>query len=569
MLKMTKMLMKRKAKNMFGAFAFFMPAIILCLYFAIRPFYTVLASPALQNPINDSDIKNSKFNMSYIHYGDKSKYLQYVANTKGSLNEVSPNYYNLSNTGNLIVSPLIDKSFIDEMHKQGIKVVPFLSNNWDRTAGRLALNKRLKLSGEIADSIEKYNLDGINIDIENLTENDREKYVDFIRLLRNKLPAEKTIAVAVAANPKGLTSGWHGSYDYKELAKYSDYLMVMTYDEHYSGGPSGPVASIGFVEKSIKYALENVPAEKIVLGIPFYGRIWRNGTGLKGQGISLRVVENFIAGYGANVSFNSLYSSPKAIMTIKSSDKKPIFDGNEIKAGTYTIWYENEDSIKRKLTLVKKYNLKGSGSWSLGQETPDIWEYYNLWLNGYYYADCEGHWAKNDIIYALNNGWLNASDNTKFEPDKSITRAEAVVAIVNAFELKNLRGKDESGENKIVFNDISRHWARDEIEIAVQNRIITGKPNGSFLPDDPITREEICVMLDRALSAGRITVLASSRGNDFYTDISRDNCTWSYDSIMRVSQLAIFSNSQDNKFNPKAELSRAEMADLLCNMFKK
>ena len=99
------------------------------------------------------------------------------------------------------------------------------------------------MSDEIAAAIEKYNLDGVNVDIENLTEQDRGKVCSFIRQLRWKIPPEKTVAVSVAANP-GLTSGWYGSYDYEELAKYSDYLMVMAYDEHYAGGRQGMIASI-------------------------------------------------------------------------------------------------------------------------------------------------------------------------------------------------------------------------------------------------------------------------------------------------------------------------------------
>lgn len=99
---------------------------------------------------------------------------------------------------------------------------------------------------------------------------DRDAYTDLVRLLREKLPADKEVSVAVAANPNGWTKGWHGTYNYKELAKYASYLMIMAYDESYEGGPEGPVASIGFVDRSIQYALkQGVPADKVVLGVPF------------------------------------------------------------------------------------------------------------------------------------------------------------------------------------------------------------------------------------------------------------------------------------------------------------
>ena len=138
-----------------------------------------------------------RFNMSYIHFSDKNSYLEYVNNTMDSLNEVAPNYFNVDRLGNLQISYTLDKEFIEEMHSRGIKVVPYLSNNWDRSSGQLALRKRHKLSDAIAEAVEKYNLDGVNVDLENLTEKDRDRYTDFVRLLRKKLSPEKTVAVAV------------------------------------------------------------------------------------------------------------------------------------------------------------------------------------------------------------------------------------------------------------------------------------------------------------------------------------------------------------------------------------
>lgn len=159
------------------------------------------------------------------------------------------------------------------MQNRGIKVVPFLSNHWDREKGIKALANRHSLSDQIVSSIVMYNLDGVNVDIENVTHLQREYYTDFVRLLREKMPEGKTLAVAVAPNPYGITTGWHGSYDYKSLAKYSDYLMIMAYDESYPGGPAGPVASYDFVEATIIKALTEVPKDKIVLGIPFTAAI--------------------------------------------------------------------------------------------------------------------------------------------------------------------------------------------------------------------------------------------------------------------------------------------------------
>ena len=73
-----------------------------------------------------------------------------------------------------MLTPAVEQAFVDEMHRRGILVVPFLSNHWDRELGQAALTNRKKLAGQIAEAVEKYNLDGINVALENLTEHERD-----------------------------------------------------------------------------------------------------------------------------------------------------------------------------------------------------------------------------------------------------------------------------------------------------------------------------------------------------------------------------------------------------------
>ncbi|AYA76298.1 glycoside hydrolase [Bacillus sp. Y1] len=321
------------------------------------------------------------FNMSYLYFGNTSSYISQVDKTQGNLSQVSPSYFDLNADGSLKITSQFDAAFVTQMHARGIKVAPFLSNHWDRTLGRQALSNREKLSSQIAEFIVKNNLDGVQVDIENVTDIDREAYTDLVRLLREKLPANKEVSVAVSANPNGWTKGWHGSYDYKELAKYASYLMIMAYDESYAGGPQGPVASYGWVERSIQYSLnQGVAANKIVLGIPFYGRYWKEGEATGGAGISNNRVDEMLAKYGGTVTYDEKAQSPKATITIKPGEPSMTIAGNTLTAGTYHIWYENHESIKAKLQLIHKYNLKGSGSWSLGQESSSIWQSYRTWL---------------------------------------------------------------------------------------------------------------------------------------------------------------------------------------------
>ncbi|WP_423801882.1 LysM peptidoglycan-binding domain-containing protein [Neobacillus sp. SAB-20_R2A] len=327
----------------------------------------------LRLPVTASEVVN----LGYMYFGNTQDYVSMVNQTASSVNTVSPSYFDINANGTLKLTYSLDPTFISAMHLQGIRVVPFLSNHWDRNIGRAMLANKELAAQQIADAIARYNLDGVNVDIENVTEVDRANYTEFVRLLREKIPAWKEVSVAVAANPNGWTTGWHGSYDYNSLAKYADYLMIMSYDESYPGGAAGPVASNPWVERSVQYAFnQNVAADKIVLGIAQYGRYWIQGQTYGGFGISNWQVEQLIKQYNGTVIFDEVSKTPKAIVTIREGDPKPVVGGTTLTAGTYTIWYENEESIRQKLLLISKYNLRGVGNWSIGQENKEVWNSY-------------------------------------------------------------------------------------------------------------------------------------------------------------------------------------------------
>lgn len=518
---------------------------------------------AENQPVQNADSNyehniNRRFNMSYIYFGNSGAYTDIVDGTKGSLDDISPSYFDLEEDGSLKLTLAVDPAFISDMHDRGIRVTPFLSNHWDRQTGIKALNNREHLSSQIAEAISEYNLDGVNVDIENVTHEQRDDYTDFVRLLREKLPAEKSVSVAVAVNPYGIVEGWQASYDYAGLAQHSDYLMLMAYDEHYQGDTKnpgsapGPVASYKFTEDSIKAALKEVPADKLVLGIPFYGRLWKRGASYGGYGISNSRVEELIKGFNGKVLYDYGKKSPKAVITIGTKDKKPVIFGKTLEVGTYDIWFENEDSIKSKLELVAKYNLKGTGSWSLGQETKSTWDYYSLWLGGIYFGDIQSHWAKPSILNALEKGWMIGVSETRFMPDSPVTRAQAATLLVRLLDIEPKTGQGNQSE----FSDTADHWACSEIETARQHGIVEGIGNGRFEPDNVLTREQMAVLLDRILK---------SEGHKLNTfpDVSAAKTPWSFDAICRMASAGLMAGFPDGKFYPKNAITRGQMSVLM------
>jgi len=290
---------------------------------------------AVSVPFYSLTAMKKKYSMSYVYFGTHSSQLEYIALAQDTLSAVSPSYFDIEADGTIKIN-YISESYIKAVKDMGLRVVPFLSNHWNRAAGVAALSNIDAVVETIVTAINQYNLDGINIDIENVTHKERDKYTELVKKLRLALPTSKEVSVAVAANPYSWTQGWHGSYDYNALANYADHLFIMAYDEHYEGGAEGPVASIEFVEKSIQYALEYCSPEKIVLGIPFFGRIWSDtNNSVNGIGVSNNRLEQIISDTGGKITFDEEYMSPKAEFTIKKGDSITV-SGVTLKEGTYT-----------------------------------------------------------------------------------------------------------------------------------------------------------------------------------------------------------------------------------------
>lgn len=411
-----------------------------------------------------------------------------VSSAQGALNQVSPAWLELNADGSLRLTGA-SRSFVESMQQQNVAVLPFLSNHWDRALGQAALDNREALTDQLAKAVRDYDLDGISLDLENMTAAHADDYTDLVRLLRQKLPEGKQIAVAVAANPRNFTTGWHASYDYAGLAKWADYLMLMTYDEHYRGGDAGPVASRSFVEQSIRYALERVPAEQLVLGVAFYGRIWgQEDRNVQGVGIREVQISQLLQQYGAGTVYDATAAAAVSTLIIPETAKESVA-GVPLTAGTYTVWHSGPDGRKAILELVEQYDLLGAGSWSLGQETADTWDYYSLWLNGAYFDDVVGHWSRNHVASAVHDGWVRGVTDSRFAPESTLTRAQTAALLTRLLELP---------AGTAAFADTAGHWAEADIAAAAAAGLVQGREADLFAPDAPVTRQELALMLHRA-----------------------------------------------------------------------
>lgn len=284
------------------------------------------------------------------------------------LDIISPTWFSIVD-GQGTIESKADISYIRWAHNNNLAVWALINNDFDPDITREFLSSsetRDKIIRQILMYAELFQLDGINIDFENVYYEDRDLLVQFVRELTPILH-EAGIVVSMDVTPKSTSLNWSLCYDRKELGKVVDYMILMAYDEHWATSPvSGSVASIGWVEKGIVSLLEDVPAEKVILGLPFYTREWEErpaengGIAVKSRALSMAQAKRIISQNGSSLSWDEKAGQHFAYYT--KGDK------------VYKIWLEDDKSIQLKAALVNKYDLAGAASWRKGFEEPIIWE---------------------------------------------------------------------------------------------------------------------------------------------------------------------------------------------------
>jgi len=506
--------------------------------------------------------------MAYIHA--KTNYSELVAGANGAIQQVAPDWLGVNEHGELIIDEKkYDPAFVAEMQQQGITVIPMLANGFLRDYGITALRNAEALTSQVAAMVYDRGFDGISYDIENVTHMERDLQTAFVRLLRQKMP-DKIISVAVAANPSGWSQGWHASYDMAALAQYADYLMIMAYDEGYGGGPERPVASIDWVERCIRDVLDRgAPGEKVVLGIPLYGRMWSADGSQLGLGTELIQVQQVIDDPRlTDKVFSYDETAQCAVLRFTANSPYPLYSWRTIPAGHYTLYYENERSLQQKITLMHKYGLKGLGFWSLGQADAGIWNVITPYSQGRFYDDITGHWAEAPISYSISSGWMRWVKEHDFLPEQPVLRSQVAAALAGFFHLSPIPEEDHHD-----YADLTKdHWSWPTVQAVVYQGMMSSMDAGRtiFGPETAFTRAQFASIFDRLLSVAEFEADCQidwlNLDNPF-ADLPTEH--WASIPLLRMVHrglLAGYQNGDMQTMKPDAAINRAELAVMLQRM---
>ena len=278
------------------------------------------------------------------------------------------------------------------MRKSGLKLIPTITDGTDKLvlSGYLAKPEvRTTIVKTIVDLVNKYSFDGIDLDFEGFAFVDGNttwpktapNWVLFVKELSVALRAQQkllSVSAPYAFNPAEKQKGYY-VYSWAEIASSIDRLRIMTYD--YSVAKPGPIGPISWTEKTLQYAISIMPASKVFIGLPGYGRDWI--TGVTGT-CPVTAPPGLKAGARA-ATFRMNYAAAKAVIDkavptfdVKNSEAtysyQQTFNGLTTKGAATactvnrTVWYQNDRSYLERMNLVAKYRLGGAALWTLGME---------------------------------------------------------------------------------------------------------------------------------------------------------------------------------------------------------
>lgn len=309
-----------------------------------------------------------KVSIAWDYFSEYGQAPNRTGKIKG-VNVVSPTFFTLKRLGKGDVQENVGeagKAYIKWAHSNGYKVWPSISNNSmiDTTSEIMKDYKlRQKLINKIVSFVVNYNLDGINIDFENMYAADKELFSRFIIELTPRLKElGAVVSVDVTAPDGGDT--WSMCYDRHKLGKIADYIVFMAYDQNGISSPTeGTTAGCDWVEVNVKKFVgkqEEIESDKVILGIPFYTRVWKTTNGKKeSSAVNMKDLPSIIP---ANATKNWDDNLKQYVVEYKKGNTK------------YKIWSEDAKSIEAKMSLIEKYKLGGAAYWTKDRETSDIWD---------------------------------------------------------------------------------------------------------------------------------------------------------------------------------------------------
>ena len=318
----------------------------------------------------EEDKSDEKINMFWDYFYAEESIPDRTGQSFEGVNVVSPSFFILDSNGEIKTNiGYRGEAYINWAHSNGYEVWSMFSNDSLQQLTSQILNDyeaRENLILNIVQKAKQYNLDGINIDFENMYMEDADVFSRFIIELEPRLKIlGKTLSVDVTA-PDGAES-WSMCYDRNVIGDVADYIVFMAYDQ-YGEASTEPGTTSGYewVKVNLDKFLETeeIEPEKIILGLPFYTRVWttQNGNLVRTDVVAMKNVDTNI---------------PAGVEKVWDEVTRQNYIKYDSNGYTREMWIEDIDSYKEKLQLINEYGLGGVANWCKDMEPEEIWSVIN------------------------------------------------------------------------------------------------------------------------------------------------------------------------------------------------
>ena len=318
----------------------------------------------------EDDKSNEKINMFWDYFYSEESIPDRTGQSFEGVNVVSPSFFVLNSDGEIRTNiGYRGEAYINWAHGNGYEVWAMFSNDSLQQLTSDIINDyeaRENLILDIVELAKQYGLDGINIDFENMYREDEDMFSRFIIELEPRLrTVGKTLSVDVTA-PDGADS-WSMCYDRNVIGDVADYIVFMAYDQ-YGEASTEPGTTSGYewvkvnLDKFVE--TEEIEPEKIILGLPFYTRVWttQNGELVRTDVVAMKNVD-------ANI--------PTGVEKVWDEVTRQNYIKYDSNGYTREMWIEDIESYKEKLLLINEYGLGGVANWCKDMELEEIWNVIN------------------------------------------------------------------------------------------------------------------------------------------------------------------------------------------------
>lgn len=512
---------------------------------AVATLLVVVAPPAAAQEAGGPGA--GRMSSTWLPYWNADVAFPRIVDNADLFHTVSPFWFRATSCGVIESMPGAGSAaVVDGLHERGITVVPSITSTMTPNVALACLGdpgQRAQHVGTVMAVVRSGAYDGLEFNYEHLALTTdpgmaarvRDAYTAFARDVCGALRAEaKRCVHTVMPRTDDSSSVWRGKlmpavYDYRAIGAAADRVRVMGYDQHAGSFGPGPIAGWPWVAAVAAYTRATVPAGKGELGIPLYGRDWASGSGSPAT-LTEPAAQELARRYGVQVRWDE-------------GEHAPTFSYSA--AGTqHTVWFSDARSVADRVALARAHGL-GAAYWVPGQDDPSLWAGVRAVASARFW-DVVGGDLQRAVEAVAARGIALGQGDGGFRPGAPVTRGQMASFLARALALA-------PSEAPPPYSDVASSSHSGAIASVAQAGIATGYPDGTFRPDEAVTRGQMATFLQRGLALeGCLPAPFRDVGGSPHEA-----------AVCAVAARGIAQGRADGTFGPQEAVNRGQMARFL------